>query len=96
VARGAPAEITGAFPRRVAEVRGPDLRAARARLRESGPPGVDVHRLGDRLHVVHDAAVTHDDLARCLAGVPVDVAEIPPSLTDVFVAGARDTPAGSP
>lgn len=89
LAGGRPEEITRGFPRALAEVRGKDLADARRRLRELGERGVDVHRFGDRLHVVHDPGITRQDLERCLAGLAVEVETVKPSLEDVFVERVR-------
>ena len=96
LAHGTPEEITREFPRRLVEVRGRDLRAVRARLLGLGLPGLEVHRFGDRLHVVHDATVSREDLERGVAGLPVVLATIEPSIEDVFVERVRDEPVGTP
>jgi ABC-2 type transport system ATP-binding protein len=95
IAEGTPEEIRRGFPRRLVEVRGGDLSAARASLAELAPHGVDVHRFGDRLHVVHDPDVTREELERRVAGLAVELETVPPSIEDVFVERVRDEPAGA-
>ncbi len=86
IARGTPAEIAASFPRRLLEVRGPDLAAAIARLHADRVPGTDARRFGDRLHLVHD----DDDQAAAararLAGLDVEVVPVAAGIEDVFVA----------
>lgn len=89
LAEGTPDEVRRGFPRRLLEVRGADLAAARTQLLPLRERGVDIHRFGDRLHVVHDDHVSADDLRQRVAGLDVEMAPVTPTIEDVFVERVR-------
>ncbi len=86
IARGTPAEVAASFPRRLLEVRGPDLAAAIARLRADGVAGTDARRFGDRLHLVHDDDAQVAAARARLVGLDVEVVPVVAGIEDVFVA----------
>jgi ABC-2 type transport system ATP-binding protein len=86
IARGTPAEVAAAFPRRLLEVRGPNLAAALARLHDAPVPGTDARRFGDRLHLIHDDDAQAAAVRARLAGLDVEVAPVAAGIEDVFVA----------
>ncbi|MBZ0270190.1 ABC transporter ATP-binding protein [bacterium] len=85
LAEGTPDEVRRGFPRHLVEVRGADLAAARTNLLPLRDRGVDIHRFGDRLHVVHGDDLSPDDLRRRVAGLDVEIAPVAPTIEDVFV-----------
>lgn len=85
IAQGTPEEVTARFPRKLVEVRGPALRAARARLLEATDLDIAVNRFGDSLHIVHDAGVSPDTIAERLSDLDVTTRPIKPSIEDTFV-----------
>ncbi len=86
IARGTPGEVAASFPRRLLEVRGPDLATAIARLRDDGVPGTDARRFGDRLHLVHDDDAQAAAARARLGGLDVEVVPVTAGIEDVFVA----------
>jgi ABC-2 type transport system ATP-binding protein len=90
IARGTPAEVAASFPRRLLEVRGPDLATAIARLRDDGVPGTDARRFGDRLHLVHDDDAQAAAARVRLAGLDVEAVPVAAGIEDVFVALLED------
>jgi ABC-2 type transport system ATP-binding protein len=82
---GTPDEVTAQFDRRLMEVRGGDLNAARQALIQMETEGIDVNRFGDRLHVVYD---THDQrvaLLKRIEGMDVTAEDAEPTIEDAFV-----------
>lgn len=86
IARGTPAEVALSFPRRLLEVRGPDLAAAIERLRADSVPGTDTRRFGDRLHLIHDDDAQAAAVRARLGGLDVEVVPATAGIEDVFVA----------
>jgi ABC-2 type transport system ATP-binding protein len=84
IASGTPDEVTNLFSRRLVEVKGAGGAAALERLRSSKGAGLEVHRFGDRLHVVCDTG-GESAIREMLEGLDVDVRPIPPSIEDTFV-----------
>ena len=86
IAMGTPEEVTGHFRRKILEITGSEVHGAWLRLRDAVRPGMEVHRFGDRLHVMHDTEAQADDVRHDLAGLDValDIAE--PTVEDTFVA----------
>jgi ABC-2 type transport system ATP-binding protein len=91
IAAGTPGEVTGTFPRRIVEVRGPDIRAARRRLLEEGGLDISVNRFGDALHVVHDPALSPDVIAARVNDLDVTARPVEPTIEDTFVEFMGDT-----
>lgn len=85
IASGSPAEVTSLFSRRLVEVGGADQREAARRLRSAADSGFEVHRFGDRLHVIYEAAAGERAIAALLDDLDVHVRPIPPSIEDTFV-----------
>ncbi|MFH1144003.1 MAG: ABC transporter ATP-binding protein [Candidatus Eisenbacteria bacterium] len=92
IADGNPEGVRRRFQGRLFEVAGHDLDVAWRRLRGPQRPGIQVHRFGDRLHVLLEASVAADVLAEPLHALAVESHEIEPSVEDAFVAlvGAGD------
>lgn len=86
MASGPPSGITGRFHRSLLEVVGREVQKARARLGTSVPEGVEVHRFGDRLHVVYDTDDEERAVRNALRGLDVRVERAQPTIEDVFVA----------
>jgi ABC-2 type transport system ATP-binding protein len=85
IASGTPDEVTNLFSRRLMEIRGAGQSAALARLRSAKGSGLEVHRFGDRLHVIYEAAAGEREIRAMLEGLDVNVLPIPPSIEDTFV-----------
>jgi ABC-2 type transport system ATP-binding protein len=85
IASGTPQEVTDLFSRKLIEVKGAQRGVALARLRSAATPALEVHRFGDRLHVVYDAASGERAIREMLHDLDVDVRAIPPSIEDTFV-----------
>jgi ABC-2 type transport system ATP-binding protein len=91
VADGTPAELTGELQGRTVEVRAARPRGAHAALH--GAPGIlSVAQIGNSLRVLAERGGDVADRVREVlagAGQEADVAPVPPSLEDVFVAATR-------
>ena len=85
IADGTPRAVTECFERRLLEITGPGIQEARQRLLDADLPAVEVHRFGNRLHVVHDSEEQEATIARHLADINVGLAPIRPDIEDAFV-----------
>ncbi len=81
--QGAPETIPDAFPRRLLELTGKNLREARENL--LGFDRLSVHRFGDRLHVVYDEDQQLQAIRERLTELDVTLSPMRPSIEDVFV-----------
>jgi ABC-2 type transport system ATP-binding protein len=79
----APERIPDAFPRKLLELQGKDLKEARKSL--LGFDHLSVHRFGDRLHVVYDESQQLQAILERLSALEVTVSPTRPSIEDVFV-----------
>jgi ABC-2 type transport system ATP-binding protein len=82
---GNPHDIPAHFTRRLLEVVVNDVPRARRRLQSGGPPDIQVHRFGDRLHVVYDTADQEREIRSCLAAENPEIRSLPPTIEDTFV-----------
>jgi ABC-2 type transport system ATP-binding protein len=85
IAVGTPEEVTGHFRRKILEITGREIHEAWLRLRREPSLVAEVHRFGDRLHVVHDTALQADGIRRNLAGLDVAFDTVEPTVEDTFV-----------
>ena len=86
IAQGPPGTVASLFSRRLLEIKGGGQREALSRLRATGRAGVEVHRFGDRLHVIHDTPEQESSIRAALKGLDLDIEAISPSIEDTFVA----------
>ncbi len=82
---GPPAAVSAAFPHQILEVSGPGTGAAWARLRSQPPAGIEVHRFGDRLHLIYAGTGHPDRVRELLTGTEVTMQPVPAGVEDVFV-----------
>ncbi len=82
---GSPSEVTGLFKRRLVEILGRDLDAARKALSPLSP-GLQVNRFGDRLHVIYDSDEQLREIQRVLSKLDVQIRPTSPGIEDTFVA----------
>lgn len=82
---GPPAAVAAAFRHQILEVSGPGTGAAWARLRARPPVGVEVHRFGDRLHLIHATADAAERVRELLTGTEVATRAVAAGVEDVFV-----------
>ncbi|MCK4546113.1 MAG: ABC transporter ATP-binding protein [Candidatus Eisenbacteria sp.] len=92
VASGTPGEVRSRFGQRLLEVTGPGIAKARERIVGLRWPGVDVHRFGDRLHVVHDLEEEDAGIREALARVDVRVGPVEPTIEDTFISLVTHSP----
>jgi ABC-2 type transport system ATP-binding protein len=85
LAMGKPHDIPAHFKHRLLEIVAGDVPRARKRLLTCGPAGTQVHRFGDRLHVVYDTADQEREIRACLTEENADIRDAPPSIEDTFV-----------
>jgi len=95
IALGTPEDITGRFDRQLLEVGGRDMDRARRELVRSDLAGVEVHRFGDRLHVVYDTDAQRGGIRQALEGLEVAVGPVRPDIEDAFVSLVTRPPGGS-
>ena len=96
LAVGTPDAIPGKFNRRLIEVTGDGLNAARHALADDQElDKITVARFGDRLHIVYDTDAQAQAIFRRLAGAGVKYRLVDPTIEDTFVAlmGNGDTAA---
>jgi ABC-2 type transport system ATP-binding protein len=87
LAVGAPDTIPRKFTRRLLEITGSDLNAARHVLNEEHElEKITVARFGDRLHIVYDTDAEAQTIFRRLAKVNVTYRPVEPTIEDTFVA----------
>ncbi len=85
IAHGTPEAVAGRFDRHLIEITGNQIDEARRILLESGLDDLDVHRLGDRLHMIFQDEATGDYLRRILADFDVALEPVEPTIEDTFV-----------
>lgn len=85
IGRGTPTAVAASFPRRLLAVTGGDLRRAGDLLGAANIAGLDVHRFGDRLHLVHDNEDQARAAATALQGTGAALAAAEAGIEDVFV-----------
>jgi len=95
IASGTPPEVTQKFARRLVEVKGHDLSAARKTLTDLEREGIDVNRFGDRLHLVCDTPEQEQLVHTRLSGLDLSIQAIPPTIEDTFVALMADEKNGA-
>lgn len=88
IAQGTPEQVAGEFGHRLAEVVAEDIQALRTSL--AALPGIEVHRFGDRLHVVYDTDEQEASMREAIQDEDASFTVIPPSIEDTFVALLRD------
>ncbi len=86
IAEGTPDEVTQKFHRRLLEIKGPDLNAARKALAELESEELDVNRFGDRLHVVYDTPEQEQSIRAKIVTLDVTIQPVEPTIEDTFVA----------
>ncbi len=84
IASGKPEEVAALFPKKLLEVVGEKTAEARNALREV--PGLDVHRFGDRLHVIYETKEQEQQVHDQLQHLEVQVTQAAPTIEDTFVA----------
>lgn len=87
---GQPHDIPAHFTRRLLEIVAGDVPRARQRLLSCVPAGLQVHRFGDRLHVVYDTEEQERQIRSCLAEESAEIFTVPPSIEDTFVTLMRE------
>lgn len=90
ITQGTPQEVTQAFGRQLLEVHSRDIRKVRRGLEALDLPQVDVHRFGDRLHVVYETPEQEEAIRLTAHGYSATVERILPTVEDTFVALLRD------
>jgi ABC-2 type transport system ATP-binding protein len=91
LALGTPADVTRQFSRKLLEVTGDDLNAARRTLLQAGLHSISVNRFGDRLHIIHDTADQEQAIRRQLQSQNVAVKAVAPTIEDTFVSLMGDS-----
>lgn len=90
ITQGTPGEVTQAFGKKLLEVQANDIRQLRRGLEALDMPNVDVHRFGDRLHVVYETEQDEEAIRLTAHGYSAKMERIEPSVEDTFVALLRD------
>jgi len=89
IEQGTPEEVINSFGHRLLEVRGGEIREIRKTLEALSLPGVEVHRFGDRLHVVYDTTRQEGAIRSALGNLEAEVREVRPGIEDAFVSLLR-------
>jgi len=82
---GTPRDIPARFERRLLEIRGTGLDAARRALLRSPIENAQVSRFGDKLHVAYDTPEDERALRDTVRGSDVQIEPVEPSIEDTFI-----------